>query len=45
MIWVIRRMPSGCFERADKEWDGLDFFVGNAGIWPPEDDPHLRDDR
>ena len=21
------------FERADREFDGLDFFVGNAGIW------------
>lgn len=27
------------FERADHEFDGLDFFVGNAGIWPPEDIP------
>ena len=27
------------FERADREFDGLDFFVGNAGIWPPEDIP------
>jgi 3-oxoacyl-[acyl-carrier protein] reductase len=27
------------FERADSEFDGLDFFVGNAGIWPPEDIP------
>ena len=25
------------FERADREFDGLDFVVGNAGIWPPED--------
>ena len=25
------------FERADREFDGLDFFIGNAGIWPPED--------
>lgn len=25
------------FERADQEFDGLDIFVGNAGIWPPED--------
>jgi 3-oxoacyl-[acyl-carrier protein] reductase len=25
------------FERADREFDGLDIFVGNAGIWPPED--------
>lgn len=27
------------FARADEEFDGLDFFVGNAGIWPPEDIP------
>ncbi|MGD2122320.1 MAG: SDR family oxidoreductase [Gemmatimonadota bacterium] len=27
------------FERADEEFDGLDFFVGNAGIWPPDDIP------
>jgi 3-oxoacyl-[acyl-carrier protein] reductase len=27
------------FQRADEEFDGLDFFVGNAGIWPPEDIP------
>jgi 3-oxoacyl-[acyl-carrier protein] reductase len=27
------------FERADREFDGLDIFVGNAGIWPPEDIP------
>ena len=28
---------SRLFERADQEFDGLDIFVGNAGIWPPED--------
>jgi len=27
------------FEKADQEFDGLDIFVGNAGIWPPEDIP------
>ena len=27
------------FQRADAEFDGLDFFIGNAGIWPPEDIP------
>ncbi len=25
------------FERADREFDGLDLFVANAGIWPPRD--------
>jgi 3-oxoacyl-[acyl-carrier protein] reductase len=25
------------FRRADKEFDGLDIFVGNHGIWPPND--------
>jgi 3-oxoacyl-[acyl-carrier protein] reductase len=27
------------FDRSDREFDGLDIFVGNAGIWPPEDIP------
>ena len=25
------------FARADQEFDGLDIFVGNHGIWPPDD--------
>jgi 3-oxoacyl-[acyl-carrier protein] reductase len=35
------------FQRADQEWDGLDFFVGNAGIWPPEGVPisEMTDDQ
>ncbi len=27
------------FRRADEEFEGLDIFVGNAAIWPPEDIP------
>lgn len=27
------------FQKADSEFDGLDFFIGNAGIWPPEEYP------
>lgn len=30
------------FARADREFGGLDIFVGNAGIWPPEDVPIAR---
>lgn len=35
------------FDRADLEFGGLDFFVGNAGIWPPEDVPiaEMSDDQ
>ncbi len=28
---------SRLFERADREFDGLDFFIGNAGIWLQQD--------
>lgn len=30
------------FERAARELGGVDIFVGNAGIWPPEDVPLAR---
>jgi len=35
------------FARADREFEGLDFFVGNHGIWPVEDQPisGMADDR
>lgn len=34
-----REDADGLFERADREFDGLDIFVGNHGIWPPDDVP------
>lgn len=35
------------FARAVDEFGGLDIFVGNAGIWPPDDTPitEMRDDQ
>lgn len=33
----VREDADRLFERADEEFDGLDIFVGNAGIWPPEE--------
>jgi 3-oxoacyl-[acyl-carrier protein] reductase len=35
------------FARGDEEFDGLDIFVGNHGIWPPDDAPiaTLSDER
>lgn len=35
----VREDAEGLFQRADEEFGGLDIFVGNAGIWPPEDIP------
>ena len=29
----------GLFARVRQEWDGVDFVVANAGIWPPDDVP------
>lgn len=34
-----RREVERLFEHAADEFDGLDIFVGNAGIWPPEHVP------
>ncbi len=33
------RVVDTIFERVAAEFDGLDIFVGNAGIWPPDDVP------
>ncbi|MBT8398068.1 MAG: SDR family oxidoreductase [Gemmatimonadetes bacterium] len=35
------------FQKADEEFEGLDIFVGNAAVWPPEDLPisEMDDDR
>ncbi|HEX6536897.1 MAG TPA: SDR family oxidoreductase [Gemmatimonadaceae bacterium] len=42
-----REGVEGLFERMERELGGLDLFVGNAGIWPPEDVPvaELSDER
>ena len=34
-----RRAVDRLFARVDEEFDGLDIFVGNAGIWPVADVP------
>ncbi len=34
-----RKVVDRLFARADAEFDGLDIFVGNAGIWPVADVP------
>lgn len=33
----VKEEADRLFERADREFDGLDIFVGNHGVWPPED--------
>jgi len=38
------RAVDGLFERLGQEFDGLDLFIGNAGIWPPSDVPIARMD-
>jgi len=44
---ATRDGADGLFERATREFGGIDLFVGNAGIWPPEDVAvaDLSDDR
>lgn len=34
-----RTVVDHLFERVRNQWGGLDIFVANAGIWPPEDVP------
>jgi len=36
---AVREDAERLFRRADEEFDGLDIFVGNAGIWPSDDIP------
>lgn len=36
---AVREDAERLFRRADEEFEGLDIFVGNAGIWPPDDIP------
>ena len=36
---AVREDAEWLFRRADEEFEGLDIFVGNAGIWPPDDIP------
>lgn len=33
----VKEEADRLFARADREFDGLDIFVGNHGVWPPED--------
>lgn len=34
-----REVVDALFARAEREFNGLDIFVGNHGIWPPADTP------
>lgn len=36
---ATREGAEGLLERATREFGGIDLFVGNAGIWPPEEVP------
>jgi len=36
---AVREDAERLFRRADEEFEGLDIFVGNAGIWSPDDIP------
>lgn len=42
-----RAQAEALFARADREFDGLDIFVGNHGVWPVRDAPiaHMSDEQ
>ena len=41
-IWPIPKSPTGMCGAVRREFGGLDSFVANAGVWPPDEVP-LRD--